>query len=213
MFSEDVIFMPDWLPKGRADALLAELTNNQEGLSWEQLQENAAFLPLPGFFNAVAWEQKQVFVYGKWHLTPRLTAWQAAPGIRYRYSGQTHEAAPMAPAIRALADQLAADFEVPFNSVLLNWYRSGQDAMGWHADDEPELGPEPVIASVSLGATRRFVLKHKTDKRQKAHFDLTHGSLLLMKGRLQHDWLHALPRTAKVSTGRINLTFRQVFKP
>jgi alkylated DNA repair dioxygenase AlkB len=210
MIHQDVILVPNYLPKGRADALLRALTANKNKLDWETLKHQGDLVPDSDFFTHVKWAQRKVFVYGKWHLTPRLTAWQAAPGIHYRYSGQTHEAAPMSPEVGHLAEKLRSDFQTPFNSVLLNWYRSGQDAMGWHADDEPELGKQPTIASISLGATRKFTLKHKTNPELKSSFELTHGSLLIMKGSLQHEWIHALPRTYKVKSGRINLTFRNM---
>jgi alkylated DNA repair dioxygenase AlkB len=210
MIHQDVILLPNYLTKGRADALLHAITANTNALDWETLKHRGDLVPDSDFFTQVKWEQRKVFVYGKWHLTPRLTAWQAAPGIQYRYSGQTHEGAPMNTAIYELAEMLKADWQTPFNSVLLNWYRSGQDAMGWHADDEPELGKQPTIASISLGATRKFALKHKTNPLLKSSYELTHGSLLMMKGNLQHEWIHALPRTNKVKTGRINLTFRNI---
>src|SRR5262249_26416929 len=100
--------------------------------------------------------------------------------------------------------------EVTFNSVLLNRYRSGKDSVAWHADDEKEFGSHPVIASVSLGGTRTFQLKHKKRKDLKASVELTHGSLLLMRGATQHHWLHQIPKTAKAVPERVNLTFRTV---
>ena len=109
-----------------------------------------------------------------------------------------------------LRERLASELEHPFNSVLANRYRSGADAMGWHADDEPELGPEPLIASVSLGATRRFLLRHRHDPARRLSLDLEPGSLLLMAGRTQRYWKHALPRTARPAGERINLTYRHV---
>jgi alkylated DNA repair dioxygenase AlkB len=99
---------------------------------------------------------------------------------------------------------------VTFNSVLLNFYRNGRDAMGWHSDDEPELGMNPVIASVNLGATRRFMLRYKTDHQFKYELELQHGSLLIMRGALQHFWQHQVPKTNRPLPSRINLTFRVI---
>jgi alkylated DNA repair dioxygenase AlkB len=105
---------------------------------------------------------------------------------------------------------LAGELRVDFNSVLANLYRDGRDSMGWHSDDEPELGAQPVIASLSLGSTRRFVLKHRRDPSRKFALELPHGSLLLMRGATQANYRHALPRTARPVGPRINLTFRRI---
>ena len=160
-------------------------------------------------FENIAWEEREIVLFGKRHKQPRLVAWYGDPGITYRYSGDSLTALPWTKTLLAIRDAAAAFSESSFNSVLLNLYRNGDDAMGWHADNEPELGSEPVIASVSFGTTRRFDLKHRStgEKRQVA---LEHGSVLLMAGKTQQHWVHQIARTKKVSTPRINLTFRLV---
>ena len=198
-----------FLSPEEADALLLHLIENTTQTPWEVLKTQAQLAPAPGFFNNVGWQQNRVFVYGKWHLTPRLTAWQSEAGAAYRYSGLMHPATPMTPLMANLKNRIESATGCRFNSVLLNWYRSGADAMGLHADNEPELGPNPTIASVSLGATRKFILQHNASKTKHALL-LTHGSLLVMRGALQHHWKHNLPRALKVMEGRINLTFRYI---
>ncbi len=158
----------------------------------------------------IAWQQEEVTIFGQRRLVPRLVAWHGDPGARYTYSGTAHEPLPWLPtlsAIRARLEELAGR---TFNSVLLNLYRDGRDGMGWHSDDEPELGREPVIASVSLGASRRFCMRHRRRKDCKLDLALPHGSLLLMAGPTQHHWLHAVPKTRAAVGERINLTFRSV---
>jgi alkylated DNA repair dioxygenase AlkB len=152
----------------------------------------------------IDWRQER----GRFGPTPRLTAWHADDGITYRYSGITHIATPWTPPLWQLKERLQSVLRAPFNSVLLNRYRDGRDSMGWHADDEPELGVNPVIASISLGAVRRFRLRH-TASRETIALDLADGSLLVMAGTTQHHWQHSLAKTAKLCGERINLTFRQ----
>lgn len=144
-------------------------------------------------------------------MQPRLSAWYADPGVCYRYSGIRLEDRPWHPRLAELRERLEAELGVSFNSVLCNAYRDGQDAMGWHADDEPELGTRPVIASLSLGHARTLRLRPRTGGPSTGHF-LESGSLLLMEGRSQADWQHAVPRTRRASGLRINLTFRRIFR-
>lgn len=158
----------------------------------------------------IAWQQEEVLIFGQRRLVPRLVAWHGDRGARYMYSGTAHDPQPWTRAlarIRSRVQELACR---DFNSVLLNLYRDGRDGMGWHADDEPELGRDPVIASVSLGAQRRFCLRHRRRKGVKLDLGLTHGSVLMMAGGTQHHWVHAVPKTARPVGERINLTFRRV---
>jgi alkylated DNA repair dioxygenase AlkB len=155
------------------------------------------------------WQQEEITLFGQRRLVPRLVAWHGDPGARYTYSGVAHEPLPWTPALLEVRARVESLTGQRFNSVLLNLYRDGRDGMGWHADDEPELGRDPVIASVSLGATRGFRLRHRR-RRDTVPIDLEHGSLLLMKGPTQHHWVHALPKTARTVGERINLTFRHV---
>lgn len=158
----------------------------------------------------IAWHTHRIRMFGKWVDSPRLSCWIGDPDARYRYSGTTLEPHLWPGALLPLRARLRQELGIDFNSVLANLYRDGRDAMGWHSDDEPELGPEPVIASISLGAARRFVLRRRDDPAVRCEFVLEPGSLLVMRGRSQRDWQHALPRTARPVGPRINLTFRQV---
>lgn len=145
---------------------------------------------------------------GRQVLQPRLTAWYG--DAAYTYSGVTLEPLPWTPLLAMLRDRLIADVGERFNSVLCNLYRTGADSMGLHADDERELGPNPVIASVSVGATRRLVLRHKRRKAAPVILDLTSGSLLVMGPATQTFWRHAVPKDPRVVAPRVNLTFRRI---
>jgi alkylated DNA repair dioxygenase AlkB len=139
---------------------------------------------------------------------PRLTAYHADPGVSYRYSGVEHQASPWPDYLVPIRRQVEEAAAASFNSLLLNFYRDGNDSIGYHSDAEPELGPNPIVPSLSLGATRRFVLRHVRTK-ERLTFDLGHGSLLIMAGTTQHHWRHALPKTTAAGE-RINLTFRNI---
>lgn len=153
------------------------------------------------------WRADTVVVYGKRYLQPRLSAWYGEAS--YTYSGLTLQPLPLTPLLEQLRRSVEAVTAHRYNSVLLNYYRDGQDSMGMHSDDEPELGPAPVIASLSFGATRSFVLRHKTRKLSQK-IELMDGSLLLMSGNTQRFWLHGVNKTAKLTEPRLNLTFRYV---
>lgn len=158
----------------------------------------------------IPWRQESVHMYGKHIPMPRLTAWIGDPGRSYRYSGVTYEPSPWPARTAAIRDQIEQRTGTRFNTVLANLYRDGRDSMSWHADNEPELGENPTIASVSLGAVRRFQLRHKKKPDQRVDLDLASGSLLVMSGALQHHWRHAIPKTARPLGPRINLTFRRI---
>lgn len=156
----------------------------------------------------VPWQQDEIKVFGKTYAQPRLTALYAANGKSYAYSNivmRPHEFSPELLKIKSVVEKEA---NVTFSTCLLNYYRDGKDSNGWHSDDEKELGANPVIASVSLGAERFFHLRNKEDKSLKQKILLQNGSLLLMKGETQHYWQHQIPKTAKKIGERINLTFR-----
>jgi alkylated DNA repair dioxygenase AlkB len=152
-----------------------------------------------------AWKQE----VGHGRPFPRLTSWYADQGLAYRYSGVTHIGAGWTPSLLDIKRRIEPVAGATFNSVLLNRYRGGRDSIGMHADDEPELGTNPVIASISLGAVRTFVLKHRA-MREKKTLLLAHGSLLVMAGTCQHHWLHGVPKTEEVVGERINLTWRLI---
>jgi alkylated DNA repair dioxygenase AlkB len=154
-----------------------------------------------------AWREETVVVYGKRHLQPRLSAWHGEKG--YRYSGLSLAPLPFTPLLDTIRRAAEAATGRRYNSVLLNYYRDGRDSMGMHSDDEPELGPQPAIASVSFGATRPFVLRHKRTK-ETLKLPLTNGSLLFMAGAMQANWMHGINKTAKPVGVRLNLTFRNI---
>jgi alkylated DNA repair dioxygenase AlkB len=181
----DVRLWPHAVAAGRADALFATLRHG------------------------IAWEQEHVLLFGERRRVPRLVAWHGDPGTTYVYSGTAHEPRAWTAELLELRNLAEALTGHRYNSVLLNLYRAGDDGMGWHADDEPELGREPVIASVSLGASRRFKLRHR-QHRTVTSLELGHGSLLAMAGATQHRYVHAVPKTARPVGPRINLTFRLV---
>jgi alkylated DNA repair dioxygenase AlkB len=162
----------------------------------------------------VPFAQRAIRVFGREVMQPRLVAWVGEPEAVYRYSGTTHVPSPFGPVLGALCARVARQVGVPFNSVLCNLYRDGRDAMGMHSDSEPELGERPVIASLSLGAMRRFQLRHRKGKgRAGADLPLEDGSLLVMRGSLQQHYRHGVPREPRVSEPRINLTFRRILGP
>lgn len=164
-------------------------------------------IPLDELREAIDFVQREVTVYGKSHPQPRLTKWYGP--VPYRYSGLTWEPCPMP----ALLEQIRGDMEAlagtPLNSVLCNLYRDGSDCVGWHADDEPIFGGDPVVTSLSFGATRRFKVRSKANLKAVTNFNLTDGSLLIMGRGVQRYYQHSIPRTKKPVGPRINLTFRQ----
>lgn len=159
--------------------------------------------------SGIDWQSEEILIFGERRRVPRLVAWHGDPGTAYTYSGTVHEPQPWTEALSDVRARVECLTGCRFNSVLLNLYRDGRDCMGWHADDERELGRDPVIASVSLGATRRFRLRRRGGKTSTS-IDLAHGDLLLMAGATQQHYLHALPKTARPVGERVNLTFRRV---
>lgn len=156
------------------------------------------------------WEQKEIRVPTGMVTLPRLVAWYGDSGKAYTYSGLTFQPHHWTPTIREIKQRVEDTSGIVFNSVLLNLYRSEQDSVGWHSDDEPELGEHPIIASVSFGATREFQFKHRSDAKLKRTVQLTPGSLLLMRGTTQQFWKHQLPKAKDPTEARINLTFRVI---
>ena len=158
----------------------------------------------------VDWKQYSIKMFGKIIPQPRLTAWYGEKGADYSYSGIHLEPMPFTPLIEQIKIDIEALSGFKFNSVLMNLYRNQNDSMGWHSDDEKELGSDPKIASISLGSCRMFQLKHKTQKQMKLKVALNNGSLLIMEGTMQHHWLHAIPKSTQETGPRINLTFRKI---
>ena len=166
---------------------------------------------LRALIDETPWRQDTVTLWGKEHLQPRLTAWYGDPGRKYRYSGIEMSPLPWTSLLSTLKIQVEGLCGVRFNSVLLNYYRDQRDSMGLHSDDEPELGRNPVIASLSLGEQRVLTFKHRRDKGHAAvKLPLPNGSLLLMQGKTQHNWKHGINKLTRDCGPRINLTFRTI---
>jgi alkylated DNA repair dioxygenase AlkB len=160
----------------------------------------------------VTWAEREIVLYGKRIMQPRLVGW--AGDVAYRYSGQTLEPRVFTTTVRALTDRVNQFAAARFNHVLLNRYRSGRDHMGMHADDEPELGPDPVVATLSLGATRRLtLLPRRPSDGQRHAVELPSGSLLVMRGACQRRFRHGIPREPRVTDERVSLTFRLIDRP
>ena len=174
--------------------------------------------PSPLFYNLVTelpWQEDIVTLFGKTHVTTRQIVWMGDSDIDYQYSGHTRQTIPWKDTVfhvKHHIEQKLLDLGIDanFNSCLLNYYPSGEDGMGYHADDEKELGEQSIIASLSLGATRKFVFKHKKTQ-DKVELYLESGQLIVMHGETQNFWKHSITKTKKVTTGRISLTFRQIY--
>lgn len=184
--------------------LLQREADQQEKIDWQTAEtEQLEWKNIP-------WKRDIIKMFGKEVQIPRLSAWHGDPEARYSYSGLELPPNPWNEGLLTIKTAIEKVAETCFNSVLLNWYRDGNDHMSWHSDDEPELGHNPIIASVNLGASRRFLLRRKKDHQQKVELALGHGSLLIMRGACQHHWQHAVPKQKKVKSDRVNLTFRWV---
>ncbi len=156
------------------------------------------------------WKQDKMKIYGREIDFPRLTAWYGDSEEVYVYSGVVNVPVSFTPLLNDIKQAAEKQCGHQFNTALLNYYRDGSDSMGWHSDDESELGINPVIASVSFGALRAFQFKHKRQKDAKVSVELHNGDLLIMQGQTQHNWLHQVPKTAKRPGPRINITFRWI---
>ena len=175
-----------FLSSTEADELLMELTNTLE------------------------WRQESITLYGKSHPIPRLQCFVASKGVGYRYSNLTMEGSGFPSIIESIKDKIESTANHSFNAVLCNLYRDGHDSMGWHSDNEPELGEQPVIASLSLGSSRTFRFRDLKSRKETVDFELSHGSLLIMNAGVQEYWEHSVPKRLRVKQPRINLTFRLI---
>ena len=182
---QDFRYFPKYLDNSSADKLLETLLERTQ------------------------WEREILKIYGKSISAPRLTSWFSDPMVSYRYSGKKRIGKPFTPELFQLRQILNARLNVHFNFVLANFYRDGKDYVGWHADDEPDLGSRPLIASISLGESRRFRVRHNSRKVTES-IDLVHGSLLIMRGQSQSHFKHCLAKTKRLVNSRINLTFRTI---
>lgn len=181
----EVLFFPNYFNKADSDRLFKSLTDK------------------------ILWQQDQIKFFGKMIDLPRLTAWYGENDLPYTYSGIPMKPHSWTPDLLEIKNKIEKEAKVNFSSVLLNLYRDGKDSVAWHCDDEKELGINPVIGSVSFGATRTFKFRHLQDKIVEK-VELTHGSFVLMQGETQHKWEHEIPKTSKTLTPRINLTFRVI---
>lgn len=177
--------LKEWLGTTEADALLASLEARSD------------------------WAQGRISMFGREVPEPRLTFFEGDPGVRYTYAHRPLEGRGWSPELEALRDRFERDFGIPTNTVLANLYRDGRDSMGWHRDHEPELGPDPHVVSLSLGASRDFDVRRDSDKWTQ-RFALGHGDLMLMGTESQTKWTHSIPKRLKIKKLRINLTFRHV---
>jgi alkylated DNA repair dioxygenase AlkB len=186
------------LPKDGEAIYYSSIVSNQQANEYLQL-----------LLQNIEWRNDEAVIFGKHIITKRKVAWYADSDFSYTYSKTTKQALFWTPALLDLKFLVEERTKTQYNSCLLNLYHNGDEGMGWHSDDEKELTKNGSIASLSLGAERKFLLKHKVDKQLISVF-LENGSLLEMKGTIQTNWLHRLPTTKKVKTPRINLTFRKM---
>ena len=188
------------------------LPDSEISLHQKHFDSEIAVNLLKDLTEEIPWVQNKIRFYGKESLVPRLESWHGDKGMSYTYSGIKMDAKPWTQNLLMIKESIEPIAKTTFNSVLINYYRDGKDRVAWHSDDEKELGKNPVIASVSLGAERKFKLRHKKYKENQLQHEvfLQSGSLLLMSGSTQHHWLHEIPRTAKPIGPRINLTFRVI---
>lgn len=185
-FNGEVLFYPHAFTVAESDVLMQSMVNN------------------------IHWKHEAILMFGKQVMQPRLTAWYGDSGKQYSYSGITMQPQPWTGDLLSIKQFVENIAGAQFNSALLNYYRNGQDSMGWHRDNERELSVNPVIASVSFGAARKFQLRYYKDKSITRSIQLTHGSLLLMRGETQHYWEHQLPKIKAETGKRINITFRMI---
>ncbi len=185
-FNGEVFFYPAFFTKDESDMYLQTLLSEIE------------------------WKQEPIKLFGKTVMQPRLTAWYGDGDKTYTYSGITMQPRNWSPALKTIKEKIEIVSPVKFTSALLNLYRNGLDSMGWHRDNEKELGQNPVIASVSFGGTRTFRLRNYHNKSIIKSIELTHGSLLIMQGEIQHYWEHQIPKTSAPVKERINITFRVI---
>lgn len=182
----DVTYYPSLFSQEESDQIMSDLIKNIE------------------------WKQEPIWMFGKKIMQPRLTALYGDPNVAYGYSGIIMKVYPWNEILQTIKAKVEALSNTDFTHVLLNYYRNGQDSMGWHRDNEKNLGENPTIASVSFGVSREFQLRKYETKKDKKSILLTHGSLLMMQGETQHFWEHQIPKSKKINNPRINLTFRKV---
>lgn len=177
---------------------------------WHPLLHDASDVLLSALINDIAWQQPTVTVFGASHRIPRLQCWMGDPQAYYRYSGLPMKPAPWHPEVAHLKRIVELTCGHRFNAVLINYYRNGSDHMGWHSDDEAELGAAPWVASYNLGESREFALRRKGESKTALKFPLMHDQLMLMNPAVQHGWQHSVPIRKRANGARINMTFRAI---
>ena len=209
----EILFFPRFVNLAISDRTVAYLIENDKNLriddkEWRNLEKEN--LSNVAFINT-AWSHDKINMYGRETYIPRFSAWYGDPGMSYTYSGLRLEPHEWNRGLKYIKNKLEVETGYNFNSALLNWYRDGQDYIGWHTDNEKSLGKRPYIASLNFGATRLFKLKPKNGvPNEQISFKLSHGSLLLMKEGIQEGFVHMVPKEGSVKKGRINLTFRKI---
>ena len=212
-FSNDLLFSNEiFTPQKRELTLLGNIKMpNAEVIMYQDFFSKKESIEIYNeLLNNILWQQDEIKFYGKKIPLPRLTAWHGEKEKIYTYSGISMQSHPWNDTLLKIKERIEKESNIIFNSVLLNFYRNGNDSVSWHSDDEAELGKNPVIGSVSFGETRKFRFRHKYDKMLKTEISLTDGSFLLMSGETQHFWQHEIPKISKEIGGRINLTFRNI---
>lgn len=200
----------DFFSQANSSERFINITNGQYCLINGFFERSEAIKLFDSLLSDISWKQEEMNIYGRIIKFPRLTAWYGDRDKPYSFSGIQLNPEPWTEALIDIKKQIEAIAETSFNSVLLNLYRDGNDSISWHTDAEKELGKNPTIASVNFGASRKFQLRHKVTK-EKRELILENGSLLIMKGELQHFWQHQVPKTKKPVDKRINLTFRTIY--
>lgn len=200
-------FFDEKISNRSVEYFLENDTINKDDINWRQVTAKE-FLKIN--FENIKWKQDSIKLYGKDIPLPRLTTWYGDKGKSYSYSGINSIPNEWNKGLLYIKREIEKISNVKFNSVLLNWYRDGEDYLNWHADDEKELGRNPVIASVNFGETRDFIIRDNSDKSNKITIPLKHGTVLIMSGELQHFWQHSVPKIKKIKDSRFNLTFRVI---
>jgi alkylated DNA repair dioxygenase AlkB len=189
------------------------LPNSEILFDKDFLSKSEANFYLESIFESTPWRQDKITIYGKTFDVPRLQQWYGDEGLSYTWSGIKMNPLPWTNDLLVIKEKVESVANCAFNTVLLNLYRDGNDTVGWHSDNEKELGENPVIASISLGSSRDFQMRHVSDKSiEGLTVSLDHGSLLVMAGETQKYWQHQIPRRKKVKEKRINLTFRKIIQ-
>lgn len=209
----NILFIPDFIEKKISDRTVEYLIENDRNLNfddkiWRDIEKDKL---ASARFKNIEWRHDKIKMFGKETYIPRFSAWYGNDGMSYTYSGLKLNPKPWNEGLLYLKNRIELIIENKFNSVLLNWYRDGNDHIGWHSDDEKSLGTNPVIASLNFGTSRKFKLKNRNKEiKEELEFILSHGSLIIMKEGIQKFYLHSVPKESKVNKGRINLTFRLI---